>query len=176
MKHICGLVPPPLPAPAAKLGQISAEGGHTMKDSIVNNSTANISQARKAVEQLKMEACMDRIKCDLKVTRMRSRGPNNVTHVESGQCSVVEEVNMDANDPRAPAVPPLQLLLCSPFASPPVTPTPLPSGSLRSHTVSKAAADLMAYCDAHTREDPLIVPVPASENPFREKKFFCNIL
>lgn len=42
--------------------------------------------------------------------------------------------------------------------------------------VSKAAADLMAYCDAHIREDPLIVPVPASENPFREKKFFCTIL
>ncbi|KAG5266880.1 hypothetical protein AALO_G00237300 [Alosa alosa] len=76
----------------------------TMKDSMANNSTASISQARKAVEQLKMEACMDRIK------------------------------------------------------------------------VSKAAADLMAYCDAHIREDPLIVPVPASENPFREKKFFCTIL
>ncbi|XP_031655463.1 guanine nucleotide-binding protein G(I)/G(S)/G(O) subunit gamma-4 [Oncorhynchus tshawytscha] len=75
-----------------------------MKDSVVNNSTASISHARKAVEQLKMEACMDRIK------------------------------------------------------------------------VSKAAADLMAYCDAHIREDPLIVPVPASENPFREKKLFCTIL
>ncbi|TRY64529.1 hypothetical protein DNTS_026790 [Danionella cerebrum] len=78
--------------------------GLIMKDGMANNSTASISQARKAVEQLKMEACMDRIK------------------------------------------------------------------------VSKAAADLMAYCDAHIREDPLIVPVPASENPFREKKFFCNIL
>lgn len=44
------------------------------------------------------------------------------------------------------------------------------------HQVSKAAADLMAYCDAHIREDPLIMPVPASENPFREKKFFCTIL
>lgn len=42
--------------------------------------------------------------------------------------------------------------------------------------VSKAAADLMAYCDAHIRDDPLIMPVPASENPFREKKFFCSIL
>uniref|UniRef100_A0A3Q3ERZ8 G protein gamma domain-containing protein n=1 Tax=Labrus bergylta TaxID=56723 RepID=A0A3Q3ERZ8_9LABR len=31
-------------------------------DGIANNSTASISQARKAVEQLKMEACMDRIK------------------------------------------------------------------------------------------------------------------
>uniref|UniRef100_A0A3B3S9A6 Guanine nucleotide-binding protein subunit gamma n=2 Tax=Paramormyrops kingsleyae TaxID=1676925 RepID=A0A3B3S9A6_9TELE len=76
----------------------------TMKDAMANNNTASISQARKTVEQLKMEACMDRIK------------------------------------------------------------------------VSKAAADLMAYCDAHIREDPLIVPVPASENPFREKKFFCAIL
>ncbi|KAA8584003.1 hypothetical protein FQN60_015211, partial [Etheostoma spectabile] len=34
----------------------------TMKDGIANNSTASISHARKAVEQLKMEACMDRIK------------------------------------------------------------------------------------------------------------------
>ncbi|KAI1898691.1 hypothetical protein AGOR_G00074980 [Albula goreensis] len=42
--------------------------------------------------------------------------------------------------------------------------------------VSKAAADLMAYCDAHACEDPLITPVPTSENPFREKKFFCALL
>lgn len=33
-----------------------------MKEAVANNSTASISQARKAVEQLKMEACMDRIK------------------------------------------------------------------------------------------------------------------
>ena len=42
--------------------------------------------------------------------------------------------------------------------------------------VSKAAADLMSYCEAHAKEDPLLSPVPASENPFREKKFFCAIL
>ncbi|XP_059497598.1 guanine nucleotide-binding protein G(I)/G(S)/G(O) subunit gamma-3 [Stegostoma tigrinum] len=42
--------------------------------------------------------------------------------------------------------------------------------------VSKTAADLMAYCDAHSCEDPLITPVPTSENPFREKKFFCTLL
>ncbi|KAI3373498.1 hypothetical protein L3Q82_022096 [Scortum barcoo] len=42
--------------------------------------------------------------------------------------------------------------------------------------VSKAAADLMAYCDAHSCDDPLISPVPTSENPFREKKFFCALL
>uniref|UniRef100_A0A8D0HD82 Guanine nucleotide-binding protein subunit gamma n=1 Tax=Sphenodon punctatus TaxID=8508 RepID=A0A8D0HD82_SPHPU len=75
-----------------------------MKEVMSNNSTTSISQARKAVEQLKMEAYLDRIK------------------------------------------------------------------------VSKAAADLLAYCDAHMGEDPLIIPVPASENPFREKKLFCTIL
>ncbi|XP_006146021.1 guanine nucleotide-binding protein G(I)/G(S)/G(O) subunit gamma-4 [Tupaia chinensis] len=75
-----------------------------MRETVANHSTASISQARKAVEQLKMEACMDRVK------------------------------------------------------------------------VSLAAADLLAYCEAHMHEDPLIIPVPASENPFREKKFFCTIL
>ncbi|XP_053766183.1 guanine nucleotide-binding protein G(I)/G(S)/G(O) subunit gamma-4 isoform X1 [Panthera pardus] len=78
--------------------------GQRMKEGMSNNSNTSISQARKAVEQLKMEACMDRVK------------------------------------------------------------------------VSQAAADLLAYCEAHVREDPLIIPVPASENPFREKKFFCTIL
>ncbi|XP_010736295.1 guanine nucleotide-binding protein G(I)/G(S)/G(O) subunit gamma-8 [Larimichthys crocea] len=41
--------------------------------------------------------------------------------------------------------------------------------------VSKAAAELMAYCESHAKEDPLVTPVP-SENPFREKKLFCVIL
>ncbi|NWQ94593.1 GBG2 protein, partial [Tricholaema leucomelas] len=72
---------------------------------MASNNTASIAQARKLVEQLKMEANIDRIK-----------------------------------------------------------------------VVSKAAADLMAYCEAHAKEDPLLTPVPASENPFREKKFFCVIL
>lgn len=42
--------------------------------------------------------------------------------------------------------------------------------------VSKAAADLMAYCEAHAKEDPLVTPMPSTENPFREKKLFCVIL
>lgn len=33
-----------------------------MKEGMSSNSTTSISQARKAVEQLKMEACMDRVK------------------------------------------------------------------------------------------------------------------
>ncbi|NWH73945.1 GBG2 protein, partial [Piaya cayana] len=52
----------------------------------------------------------------------------------------------------------------------------LPHAGLLLFQVSKAAADLMAYCEAHAKEDPLLTPVPASENPFREKKFFCAIL
>ncbi|XP_077448857.1 guanine nucleotide-binding protein G(I)/G(S)/G(O) subunit gamma-8 [Stigmatopora argus] len=42
--------------------------------------------------------------------------------------------------------------------------------------VSKAAADLMAYCETHAKDDPLVTPVPSSENPFREKKILCEIL
>ncbi|XP_061083890.1 guanine nucleotide-binding protein G(I)/G(S)/G(O) subunit gamma-2-like [Conger conger] len=42
--------------------------------------------------------------------------------------------------------------------------------------VSKAAADLMAYCQANIDDDPLILPLPISENPFCQKKLFCTIL
>ncbi|KAL2090169.1 hypothetical protein ACEWY4_014857 [Coilia grayii] len=41
--------------------------------------------------------------------------------------------------------------------------------------VSKAAADLMHYCVQHGRSDPLLVGVPTSENPFKDKKP-CSIL
>ena len=66
---------------------------------------------------------------------------------------------------------PVQSDEVSPDQRPAVT-SPTPS----SPQVSKAAADLMAYCDAHIHDDPLITPVPTSENPFREKKFFCTLL
>ncbi|KAL4656243.1 guanine nucleotide-binding protein G(I)/G(S)/G(O) subunit gamma-2 [Arapaima gigas] len=84
--------------------QAAAHIQATQRSLMASNNTASIAQARKLVEQLKMEANIDRIK------------------------------------------------------------------------VSKAAADLMSYCEAHAKEDPLLSPVPASENPFREKKFFCVIL
>ncbi|XP_069923819.1 guanine nucleotide-binding protein G(I)/G(S)/G(O) subunit gamma-7 [Oryctolagus cuniculus] len=36
--------------------------------------------------------------------------------------------------------------------------------------VSKASAELMSYCEQHLRSDPLLVGVPASENPFKDRK------
>uniref|UniRef100_A0A8C6YEQ0 Guanine nucleotide-binding protein subunit gamma n=1 Tax=Naja naja TaxID=35670 RepID=A0A8C6YEQ0_NAJNA len=41
--------------------------------------------------------------------------------------------------------------------------------------VSKASADLMCYCEEHARKDPLLMGIPASENPFKDKKT-CTIL
>uniref|UniRef100_A0A4X1UJY1 Guanine nucleotide-binding protein subunit gamma n=1 Tax=Sus scrofa TaxID=9823 RepID=A0A4X1UJY1_PIG len=104
LRTLRGALPGPLEKQVSQPLNFGCFRGSRMKEGMSNNSTASISQARKAVEQLKMEACMDRVK------------------------------------------------------------------------VSQAAADLLAYCEAHVREDPLIIPVPASENPFREKKFFCTIL
>ncbi|XP_072294561.1 guanine nucleotide-binding protein G(I)/G(S)/G(O) subunit gamma-12 [Eucyclogobius newberryi] len=36
--------------------------------------------------------------------------------------------------------------------------------------VSKASSDLMRYCGEHAKYDPLLMGVPASENPFKDKK------
>ncbi|XP_072297929.1 guanine nucleotide-binding protein G(I)/G(S)/G(O) subunit gamma-12a [Eucyclogobius newberryi] len=41
--------------------------------------------------------------------------------------------------------------------------------------VSKASADLMHYCNEHARHDPLLMGIPASDNPFKDKKP-CTIL
>ncbi|XP_062938687.1 guanine nucleotide-binding protein G(I)/G(S)/G(O) subunit gamma-7-like [Cynocephalus volans] len=36
--------------------------------------------------------------------------------------------------------------------------------------VSKASLGLMSYCEQHARNDPVLAGVPASENPFKDKK------
>lgn len=41
--------------------------------------------------------------------------------------------------------------------------------------VSKASADLMNYCSEHARNDPFLMGIPASDNPFKDKKP-CTIL
>lgn len=46
---------------------------------------------------------------------------------------------------------------------------------LSAHQVSKASADLMSYCEEHARNDPLLMGIPTSENPFKDKKT-CIIL
>ncbi|XP_024647609.2 guanine nucleotide-binding protein G(I)/G(S)/G(O) subunit gamma-8 isoform X2 [Macaca nemestrina] len=42
--------------------------------------------------------------------------------------------------------------------------------------VSQAAAELLAFCETHAKDDPLVMPVPAAENPFRDKRLFCVLL
>ncbi|XP_013879529.1 guanine nucleotide-binding protein G(I)/G(S)/G(O) subunit gamma-12 [Austrofundulus limnaeus] len=41
--------------------------------------------------------------------------------------------------------------------------------------VSKASSDLMRYCGEHAKSDPLLMGIPASENPFKDKKP-CSVL
>uniref|UniRef100_A0A3B3YMN8 Guanine nucleotide-binding protein subunit gamma n=1 Tax=Poecilia mexicana TaxID=48701 RepID=A0A3B3YMN8_9TELE len=41
--------------------------------------------------------------------------------------------------------------------------------------VSKASSDLMRYCGEHAKNDPLLMGIPTSENPFKEKKP-CTVL
>nr|XP_020465639.1 guanine nucleotide-binding protein G(I)/G(S)/G(O) subunit gamma-12-like isoform X1 [Monopterus albus] len=41
--------------------------------------------------------------------------------------------------------------------------------------VSKASSDLMRYCGEHAKNDPLLMGIPASENPFKDKKP-CTVL
>ncbi|KAI3369094.1 hypothetical protein L3Q82_026064 [Scortum barcoo] len=41
--------------------------------------------------------------------------------------------------------------------------------------VSKASSDLMRYCGEHAKHDPLLMGIPASENPFKDKKP-CTVL
>lgn len=102
----------------------------------MSNNMAKIADARKTVEQLKLEVNIER----MMVSEERRRTPS---------CLLVgwDDLYDDLYDDL--------------FAS---------------LQVSKAAADLMAYCENHAKEDPLVTPVPSSENPFREKKLFCTVL
>ncbi|KAG8519143.1 Guanine nucleotide-binding protein G(I)/G(S)/G(O) subunit gamma-7 [Galemys pyrenaicus] len=84
------------------------------------SATNNTAQARKLVEQLRVEAGVERIKVSRSGAARRG-GPAS-------------------------------------------------SGWRWQEGVSKASSELMSYCEQHARNDPLLVGVPASENPFKDKK------
>ncbi|KXJ11767.1 guanine nucleotide-binding protein G(I)/G(S)/G(O) subunit gamma-12 [Exaiptasia diaphana] len=42
--------------------------------------------------------------------------------------------------------------------------------------VSRCATDLMQYCTENQTQDPLIIKIPANDNPFRERRSTCAIL
>ncbi|GAB5567507.1 guanine nucleotide-binding protein G(I)/G(S)/G(O) subunit gamma-12 [Prionailurus iriomotensis] len=94
------------------------------------SATNNIAQARKLVEQLRIEAGIERIKVGRQGTE---------------PCWLFLQHRGDQD----------------PFTQPPA---PSPA------RVSKASSELMSYCEQHARNDPLLVGVPASENPFKDKK------
>lgn len=44
---------------------------------------------------------------------------------------------------------------------------------LNRHKLGECAQDIIAYCEKEIKSDPLIVKVPASENPYRERNRSC---
>ncbi|CAI9614978.1 unnamed protein product [Staurois parvus] len=42
--------------------------------------------------------------------------------------------------------------------------------------VSAVVSDIMTFCQSHAVSDPLVAPVPAAENPFRDKRLVCILL
>ncbi|XP_053329532.1 guanine nucleotide-binding protein G(I)/G(S)/G(O) subunit gamma-8 [Spea bombifrons] len=42
--------------------------------------------------------------------------------------------------------------------------------------VSLVVSELLSFCQSHSLSDPLVSPVPSSENPFREKRLVCIVL
>ncbi|XP_071981558.1 dapper homolog 3-like isoform X4 [Engystomops pustulosus] len=42
--------------------------------------------------------------------------------------------------------------------------------------VSVVVSDILSFCQSHFISDPLVSPVPAAENPFRDKRLVCAVL
>lgn len=139
------------------------------------STTNNIAQARKLVEQLRIEAGIERIKVGRYFTvtlvlcvMMHPHLTTLSSHTSPSSFYPAPPVDISSillTCATAPHVPPY--LNPSPsFPLPPACLPPPPSPD----QVSKAAADLMSYCEQHARSDPLLVGVPTSENPFKDKK------
>ncbi|XP_068106239.1 guanine nucleotide-binding protein G(I)/G(S)/G(O) subunit gamma-8-like isoform X3 [Hyperolius riggenbachi] len=42
--------------------------------------------------------------------------------------------------------------------------------------VSVVVSDILSFCESNCISDPLVSPVPAPENPFRDKRLVCIML
>lgn len=139
------------------------------------STTNNIAQARKLVEQLRIEAGIERIKVGRYFTVMlvpcAMMHPHLTalsSHTSPSSFYPVPPVDISSiplTCATAPHMPPY--LNPSPSFPLPLRVSPHPPSP---DQVSKAAADLMSYCEQHARSDPLLVGVPTSENPFKDKK------
>ncbi|XP_047142321.1 guanine nucleotide-binding protein subunit gamma isoform X1 [Hydra vulgaris] len=47
---------------------------------------------------------------------------------------------------------------------------------IQRHKLSECAKDIIAFCEKESKTDPLIVKIPASENPFRERGRGCYLI
>lgn len=147
----------------------------------MSNNMAKIAEARKTVEQLKLEVNIDRMKVPGRLEmgpgsaqgrfgggariaaggflkrwavpgRCGTRRGGAMTGARPGQGAWSRRSRGRGREARAAPHPPACL------------------------QVSQAAAELLAFCETHAKDDPLVTPVPAAENPFRDKRLFCVLL
>ncbi|EPY88220.1 hypothetical protein CB1_000190009 [Camelus ferus] len=157
----------------------------------MSNNMAKIAEARKTVEQLKLEVNIDRMKV-LGRRREEGRGPG--IGVWTGQCwEWGRELRGDEEiplDPLRKQTGPGELGCLDKGAEPNKgwgvarlgngrgLDKGAGSGNGRGPDPGRvrAAAELLAFCETHAKDDPLMTPVPAAENPFRDKRLFCVLL
>lgn len=150
----------------------------------MSNNMAKIAEARKTVEQLKLEVNIDRMKVSGAVGEIfswggggRERGGRSEPgYVEGGAWSRGEW----EGGPR-PGAWPIKAWSGQGAGIWALAEGPKPLGRVNCISaprlqVSQAAAELLAFCETHAKDDPLVTPVPAAENPFRDKRLFCTLL
>uniref|UniRef100_UPI00398F2F26 uncharacterized protein isoform X1 n=3 Tax=Pristiophorus japonicus TaxID=55135 RepID=UPI00398F2F26 len=137
--------------------------------------TTNSAPVRQALEQLRLQAGTQRMQVDdltfsdgerTRGERTRSDGTREglcVGRVDGAPCLTLRpalpEDHMSSRMVTTNSAPVRQAL----------EQLRLQAGTQRMQ-ISKAARDLMLYCEEHKPSDPLLMGIPTSENPFKDKK------